>query len=96
MNISPSIISWGMMPLSLLHLASSVVLFMHSCQRASGETPFIWRAIFFPGGVVLMLLVGMLIMIRWDERTRFARVDKIALTIALIAIAGFAGICLMI
>ena len=79
--------------MSLLHIASSAVVSVHAHQQTRTEVPFIWRAIFLPGGVVLMFVVGMLIMIRWDEQTRYERVDKVAIATALVAIAGFAYIC---
>jgi hypothetical protein len=79
--------------MSVLHLSSSVVLSVHSQQHAASTVSFLWRAIFFSGGFALMLTVGMLIMIRWDEHTRYARVDKVALAMSLVAIVVFAVIC---
>jgi hypothetical protein len=93
MNVSPSILSWGLIPMSLLHLASAVVLTARSHQHTLGSVPFLWKAIFYPGGIVLMFVVGMLIVIRRGEHARYQLVDKIALLIAVAAIAVFATIC---
>ena len=49
-----------------------------------------------PGGFCLMFVVGILLVIHWDERIRFARVDKIALMIAAVAIVLFAASCLQV
>jgi hypothetical protein len=93
MNISPSILSWGLIPLSLLHLVSAVVLTVRSHQHTLGSVPFLWKAIFYPGGIVLMFVVGMLIVIRRGEHTRYQLVDKTALAVASVAIVLFAVIC---
>ena len=79
--------------MSLAHLASSVVLSVHSHLHTLGSVPFLWKAVFYPGGFILMFVVGMLIVIRRGERTRYQLVDKIALVIAIAAIAVFAIIC---
>ncbi len=74
--------------MSLAHLASSVMVMVHSHQPTLGAISFLWKAIFYPGGFVLMFVVGMLIVIRRGEHTRYELVDKIALVIAI-----FATIC---
>ena len=93
MNVSPTILSWGLLPMSLAHLASSVVLWVHSHQHTPGSVSFLWPAIFYPGGVVLMFVVGMLIVIRSGEHTRYQFMDKLALAAASVAILVFAAIC---
>jgi hypothetical protein len=93
MNVSPSILSWGLIPMSLLHLASATVLTVHSHQSTPGSIPFLWKAIFYPGGIVLMFVVGMLIVIRKGEHTRYQCVDKLAIAVALVAIVVFAAVC---
>jgi len=93
MNISPTILSWGLIPMSLLHLASTAVLSGHAPQHELDSVPFLWKAIFYPGGFVLMFIVGMLVVIRRGERTRYQLVDKIAIAIAAVAIAMFAVLC---
>jgi hypothetical protein len=93
MNVSPSILSWGLIPMSLLHLASAAALAVRSHQHTLASVPFVWKALFFPGGFVLMFVVGMLIVIRRGERTRYQLVDKLALALAFIAIAAFAIVC---
>jgi hypothetical protein len=94
MNISPTILSWGLMPMSLLNLASSVVLSLHPQQHTLGSVPFFWRAGFYIGGFATIFVAGMLIVIRWDEHTRYARTDKAALLVATVAIVVFAAICI--
>jgi len=79
--------------MSLLHLASAVVLTVHSHQHTLGSVPFLWKAIFYPGGIVLMFVVGMLIVIRRGEHTRYELVDKLAIAVAAVAIVVFATIC---
>jgi len=93
MNISPSILSWGLIPMSLMHLASGVVLSVHSHQHTLESVPFLWKAIFYPGGIILMFVVGMLIVIRRGEHTRYEFVDKVAFVVATVAITVFATIC---
>jgi hypothetical protein len=89
-NISPSILSWGLIPISLLHLGSSFVLSSHSHEKSLGSVPFLWTAIFYAGGFILMFLAGVLIVIRRGEHTRYQLVDKTALAIAVSAIVVFA------
>jgi hypothetical protein len=79
--------------MSLAHLASSVVLSVDSRKPTVGSVPLFWETIFYPGGIVLMFVVGMLIIIRRGERTRYQLVDKAALVIAVVAIAVFAIMC---
>jgi len=93
MKVSPSILSWGLIPMSLLHLASAVVLIVRSHQQTLGSVPFLWKAIFYPGGMVLMFVVGMLIVIRRGERTSCQFVDKVAVALATVAIVVFAILC---
>jgi hypothetical protein len=93
MNVSPSILSWGLIPMSLLHLVSALVLTLRSHQHTLGSVPFLWKAIFYPGGIVLMFVVGMLIVIRRGERTRYQFVDKFAIAVAALAIVVFTAIC---
>ncbi len=82
--------------MSLLHLGSSVVLSSHVHQHTLGHVPYPWGVIFYIGGFILMFVVGMLIVIRRGEHTRYARVDKVALVVAFAAILVFAAICLQL
>ena len=92
MNISPSSLSWGLIPMSLVHLVSSAVLLVHCQQHTMGSVSSLWPAIFFPGGFILMFVVGMLIVIRRGERTHYEFVDKAAVVVAAVAIAVFVTI----
>ena len=76
--------------MSLLHLGSSVVLLSHSHEKSLGSVSFLWMAIFYAGGFILMFVVGILIVIRRGERTHYQLVDKTALAIAVSAIVVFA------
>jgi hypothetical protein len=93
MNVSPSILSWALIPMSLLHLTSSAVLLARSHRHAIDSVPFLWLVIFYAGGFVLSFIVGMLIVIRRGERTRYELVDKVAIAVAAGAIVVFASIC---
>jgi len=93
MNVSTSLLSWGLIPMSLLHLTSAAVLSVRSHQHTLGSVPFLWKAIFYSGGIVLIFVVGMLIVIRRGEHTRYQLVDKIAVVVAVAAITIFAIIC---
>jgi len=94
MNLSPSILSWGLIPISLIHLTSSVVLLQEPNSHTSVSGIPLWPAIFYPGGFVIMFVVGMLIVTRRGEHTKYRFIDKVALGIAAIAIIAFVAICL--
>ena len=78
--------------MSLVHLVSSAVLLVHCQQHTMGSVSSLWPAIFFPGGFILMFVVGMLIAIRRGERTHYEFVDKAAVVVAAVAIAVFVTI----
>ena len=94
MNVSPTILSWGLIPMSLAPLASSTILLAHSHSHTLGSVPFLWRATFYIGGFVLVFVALMLLIIRRGEHTRFVSVDKVALATVAISIAVFVAICL--
>jgi hypothetical protein len=93
MNISPRILSWSLIPMSLAHLGASIELLADLHQHTVSTTPFFWKAIFYPGGIVLMFVASMLIIIRRGEHTHFQLIDKIALATAAGAIFVFAATC---
>ena len=94
MNMSPSILSWGLLPMSLLSLASSILICLHNNQETPKSLPWLLGALFYIGGFIVVFVACMLGIIRRGEKTGFAVVDKVALGLAVISSVAFIIICL--
>ena len=90
MNVPPTILSWSLIPLGLLWLISGVIHGIHYRGDFFESVPGFWLAMFYVGASIVVPTAGILISIRRRERTRFARVDKVALTIAALGAILFA------
>ena len=77
--------------MSVLSLVSSVVL---SICYPHGARPALWGAMFYIGGLVVVFVACMLVMIRWDEHTRYAAIDRVALVVAAVTTVVFIIMCL--
>ena len=89
MNVSPTLLSWPLIPLGLIWLASAAVHYPHFRGGAFGTTPSVWLTIFNVGGLVIAALAGTLISIRRRERSRFKLIDRIALIISCVCVVVF-------
>jgi len=75
-KISPSLLSYALLPLSLAWIVSAIL------QRTYSPLPNFWSIMFCVGGPVALFLAGMLITIRRRDRSQFAVIDRVALLIA--------------
>jgi hypothetical protein len=92
MDVSPSILSRSLIPLSVLSLVVSIAVWVdpgHGRHFAS-----FWGAFFYLGGFAVVFLACILVMVRRGERSSFARADKVALCLAVISTAVFIAMAL--
>lgn len=82
--------------MSLLSLASSILFCLQYEQGTLKSVPWLWGAVFYIGGFIVVFVACMLVVIRRGERTRFALVDKVALGFAVISSVAFIIMCLQL
>ena len=80
--------------MSLLSYAASIIFGGHFQHGTLKSVHWIWGAIFYIGGFVVVFVACMLVVIRRGERTRFALVDRVALGVAVISSVAFIIMCL--
>jgi hypothetical protein len=86
---SPSVLCVGILPLAGLSVIGAVVFLV---REGNTSVPGFWLAMFFVGSSLAILLTGILVHVRWRDRTAFQKVDRVAIVMGLVAALAFAGI----
>ena len=91
MKTSPSVLCVGILPLAGLSIVAAVIFVMHG-----GDTsvPGFWLSMFMVGSPLTIFLTGILVHVRWRDRTVFRKVDWLAVAFGSVAALTFAGILL--
>ena len=92
LTISPTLLSWTIIPLSLAFLLASAVYGSNYYQGTLDRIRAFWLAMFCVGGPVTFALAAMLVVIRRCDRSTVERVDLFALGLAGLGTLVFVGL----
>jgi hypothetical protein len=91
MKPSPSVLCVGILPLAGLSIIAAVIFLMH---EGDTSVPGFWLSMFLVGSPLTIFLTGVLVHVRWRDRTPFQKVDCLAIASGSIAALIFIGILL--
>ena len=90
-RISPRLLSWVVIPVGLLWIASAAIHARHALAGDLAATPDFWLKMFYVAGPLAAFVASTLVTVHRCEQRRYDWFDRIALAIAIAGAGAFGG-----